>query len=90
METIFGFIAGYIAGSQDGKDGLQRLRASVTAILASDEVKRMSTEAIGLAEVTIRRAAAGKSLTGLSGTVGTVTELLAQRAGALGKGSRAA
>jgi hypothetical protein len=90
METIFGFIAGYIAGSKDGKDGLERLRASVKAILASDEVKRLSAEAIGMAEVTVRRAASGKSLTGLSGTVGTLAEALAGRAGALGKRSRAA
>ncbi len=90
METILGFIAGYIAGAQDGKDGLQRLRASVSAILASDEVKRLSAEALSMAEVTVRRVAAGKSLSGLSGTVGTVTDMLAQRAGAFGKGSRAA
>jgi hypothetical protein len=86
METIVGFIAGYIAGSKDGKDGLKRLRSSVEAIIKSDEVKRLTGEAMSLAEVTVRRAASGRSLSGLSGTVGTVTEMLSAR----GKGSRAA
>ena len=26
METIIGFVAGYIAGCQDGPDGVKRLR----------------------------------------------------------------
>ena len=38
-------------------------------------------------EATARRATAGRSL---SDTVGTVTDMLAHRAGALGKGNRAA
>jgi|HubBroStandDraft_4_1064222.scaffolds.fasta_scaffold15660_3 hypothetical protein len=90
METIIGFVAGYIAGCQDGPDGVKRLRATVQAILSSDEAKRLTSEAMGFAEVAMRRAASGRSLSGLSGTVGTVTDMLVHRASALGKGSRAA
>jgi hypothetical protein len=90
METLIGFVAGYIAGCQDGPDGVKRFRATVEAITKSDEVKRLTTEAMSFAEVAMRRAASGRSLTGLSGTVGTVTDMLIHRASALGKGSRAA
>jgi hypothetical protein len=90
METIIGFVAGYIAGCQDGPDGVKRLRATVEAILSSDEAKRLTAEAMGFAEVAMRRAASGRSLSGLSGTVGTVTDMLVHRASALGKGPKAA
>lgn len=89
METIFGFVAGYIAGCKDGQDGVKRLRASVEAIMKSDEVKRLAAEAMSFAEVAARRAASGRGLS-LSGTVGTVTDVLVNRASARAKGSRAA
>jgi hypothetical protein len=87
METILGFVAGYLAGCRDGKEGAHRLRASLEAILSSDEVKKMTAEAMSLAEIAVRRAASGKG--GLTGTVGTVSDILAHRA-AIGRGSRAA
>jgi hypothetical protein len=90
METIFGFVAGYLAGSRDGKDGAKRLRESAEAILGSPEVRRLTGEAMAMAEATFRRAAAGRNFGSLSDTVGSVTEMLAHRAGALGKGNRAA
>ena len=87
METLVGFVAGYLAGCQDGQDGLKRLRASVEAIMKSDETKRVAAEAMNFAEVIVRRAASGRSL---SGTVGSVTEMLVHRASEIGKGARAA
>ena len=90
METLIGFVAGYLAGCKDGQDGVKRLRASAEAILSSDEVKRLAAEAMSFAEVAMRRAASGRSLTGLSGTVGTFTDTLMHRASALSKGSKAA
>ena len=90
METLIGFVAGYIAGCKDGQDGVKRLRASVEAILGSDEVKRLTAEAMGFVEVAARRAASGRSLTGLSGTVGTVSDMLVHRASAVRKGPQAA
>jgi hypothetical protein len=90
METIFGFVAGYLAGCRDGKDGAKRLRESFEAILSSAEVKRLAGEAMTMAEAAARRATAGRSLGSLSDTVGSVTEMLAHRAGAIGNGNRAA
>jgi hypothetical protein len=90
METLIGFVAGYIAGCKDGQDGVKRLRATAEGILSSDEVRRLTAEAMGFAEVAVRRAASGRSLTGLSGTVGTVTDMLVHRASGLGKGPKAA
>jgi hypothetical protein len=90
METLIGFVAGYIAGCQDGPDGIKRLRSTVEAIVKSDEVKRLTAEAMSFAEVAVRRTAPGRSLTGLSQTFGTVTDMLVHRASALRKGSRAA
>ncbi len=81
METLFGFVAGYLAGCNDGRDGLKKLRASVEAIMKSDEAKRIAAEALSVAELTMRRAASGRSL---SGTVSTVTDVLMQRAQAIG------
>jgi hypothetical protein len=88
VETIIGFVAGYLAGSQDGKDGVARIRSSWAAIKNSAEVRRLVGEAVSFAGSAVRRSAGA----GLSETLGTVTDMLAQRASAAGKrqGSRAA
>jgi hypothetical protein len=75
METIIGFVAGYIAGSRDGRAGLERLRTSWRAIRTSPEVHRLVAETVVVAESTLRRAATG----GLSGTVHTVSDLISSR-----------
>jgi hypothetical protein len=90
METIIGFVAGYLAGCRDGKEGAKRLRESFEAIMSSAEVKRLSAEAMTLAEAAVRRAASTRNFGSLSDTVGGVTDLLAHRAGAIGKDNRAA
>ncbi len=87
METLFGFVAGYIAGCKDGQDGVKRLRAAVEAIMKSDEVKRLAAEAMSFAGVAARRVASGRSL---SETVASVTDVLVDRGSARGKGPRAA
>jgi hypothetical protein len=88
VETIIGFVAGYLAGSQDGKDGVARIRSSLTAIRNSGEVRRLSAEAFTFVERTVRQAAGAS----LSETFGTATDILARRASAIGRrpGSRAA
>jgi len=90
METILGFVAGYIAGCKDGSDGVKRLRESLQAIRESGEVRRLTGEAMTFAEAAVRRAAAARGFGNLSSTVGTVTEMLAHRANAIAKGDRAA
>jgi hypothetical protein len=65
METVIGFIAGFLIGSREGKEGVERLRASWQAIKSSPEVRRLAGQAVSVAEGTARRA----SLRGL-GAVG--------------------
>jgi len=95
METLIGFVAGYIAGCKDGPDGVKRLRSCAADIWNSGEVKRLAGEAMSFAEVLARdvlagRGASGSGLRGLSGAVGSVSDALGQRAGAFGKARRAA
>jgi hypothetical protein len=85
MEAIIGFVAGYLTGSREGRDGLERLRTSWHSIRTSPEVRRLASEAVVIAEATVRRAAGG----GLSETVSGVTDLIASRAAGR-QGQRAA
>ena len=73
METIIGFVAGYLVGSREGKAGLERLKTSWQTIRNSPEVRKMAADAITVAEQVVRRAPVG----GISGVVRT----LASRAG---------
>ncbi|HEV3291745.1 MAG TPA: hypothetical protein VG123_22430 [Streptosporangiaceae bacterium] len=75
METLIGFIAGYLAGSQDGKAGLERVKKSLAAIRSSPELRRVAMEGTSLAAALLKQATSR----GLAGTVGDVTELLTNR-----------
>lgn len=86
METIIGFVAGYLAGVNDGRDGLDRMRTSLTAIRSSPEARRLAWEAASLAQSAIRQLSRG----GLSDTVSGVTDLLGARATRGGRTARAA
>jgi len=83
METIIGFVAGYLVGSREGKAGLERLKTSWRAITSSPEVRKMASDAMVMAEQVVRRAPAG-------GMSGAVVRALASRATARRGTSRAA
>jgi hypothetical protein len=87
METIIGFVAGYIAGCQDGPDGVKRLRSTAADIMNSVEVRRIMSEGMRLL---VSRATSSRSLGELSGTVGGVTDMLVHRASGTRNRSRAA
>ena len=55
METVIGFVVGYLVGSREGQAGLARLKQSWRAIRTSPEVKRLASEAISLAEATVKQ-----------------------------------
>jgi hypothetical protein len=74
METIVGFVAGYLVGTREGKAGLERLKTSWRAITSSPEVRKMASDAIVMAEQVVRRAPAG-------GIGGAVVRTLTSRAG---------
>jgi hypothetical protein len=80
METIVGFVAGYLVGTRQGREGLERLRSSWNSIRTSPEVRKLAAEAVTIAEIAVRQASSG-GLKGLSGTVGGVTDILVRRAG---------
>ena len=73
METIVGFVAGYLLGTREGKAGLERLKTSWRAITSSPEVRKMASDAIVMAEQVVKRAPVG-------GISGTVVRTLASRA----------
>ena len=50
METIIGFVVGYLVGAREGKDGVERLKTSVSSIIGSAEARRMLAEAVAVAE----------------------------------------
>jgi len=87
METIVGFVAGYLVGTREGKDGLDRLRSSWHSIRTSPEVRRLAGEAVSMAEMAVRQVSGRGSL---GGTVGDVTDMLIRRAVGAREGSRAA
>jgi hypothetical protein len=89
METIVGFVAGYLVGTREGRDGLERLRSSWHSIKTSPEVRKLAAEAVTVAEMAVRRASSG-GFGGLGGAVGGVTDILVRRAVAAREGSRAA
>jgi hypothetical protein len=76
METIIGFVAGYLVGVSGGRDGLERVRSSWQAIRTSPEMRRLVTQGAAAAQAAVGRASRG----GLAGTIGGVSELIAARA----------
>lgn len=86
METIMGFVAGYLVGTRQGREGLERLRASLQSIKNSPEVRKLAAEAVVVAETAVRQASSG----GIKGLGSGVTDILVRRAVASREGRRAA
>lgn len=66
---MIGFIAGYLVGASQGRDGMARVRKSLEAIAASPDSRRLAAQATGIAG-TVRKQATSR---GLAGAVGEVT-----------------
>jgi hypothetical protein len=90
METIVGFVAGYLVGTREGRDGLERLRSSWHSIRTSPEVRKLALEAVSVAEMAVRQVSGRGNLSGLGGAVGDVRDMLVRRAAGAREGSRAA
>jgi len=76
METVIGFIVGYLVGSREGKEGLTRLRTSADAIMHSPEARRLAVQAITIAESATKEA----SSRGLGSIGAAVARNLLERA----------
>jgi hypothetical protein len=93
METVIGFVVGYLVGANDGKGGVERLKASITAIISSPEAHRLIGEAMTVAEPVVRQASrVGLSSIGggFGGVGGTVIRQIVNRAAGVREDSRAA
>jgi hypothetical protein len=89
METIIGFVVGYLVGAREGKDGVERLKTSVRSIIGSAEARRMLAEAVAVAEPIARRASSA-GLAGMSGIGGTMVRQIVNRAAGTREEPRAA
>ena len=78
METVIGFIVGYLVGSREGKAGLERLRISANAIMQSPEVRRLAAEAMTVAESAARQVSS-QGTGGIGGIGGSVARTLIER-----------
>jgi hypothetical protein len=87
METIVGFVAGYLVGTREGRDGVERLRSSWHSIRTSPEVRKLALEAVSVAEMAVRQVSGRGSL---GGAVGDVRDMLVRRVVGVREGSRAA
>lgn len=93
METVIGFVVGYLVGAQEGKSGLERLKASVASIASSPEARRLVGEAMAMAQPVVQKATSAglgniSGMGGLSGIGGAVVKQIVNRAS--GETSRAA
>ena len=89
METVIGFVVGYLVGAREGKGGLERLKTSVQSIMASPEARRLLGEAMQVAEPVARRASSA-GLSNIGGIGGTVVRELVSRAAGTRENTRAA
>jgi hypothetical protein len=68
VETFIGFAVGYLAGTKDGDQGLDRIKSSLREIAQSKEARRLASEAVTMAGALIGRRSA-------QGAIRTASEL---------------
>jgi hypothetical protein len=69
METVIGFIVGYLVGTSHGRAGLAKVRTSAEAIRTSPELRRLAGEATGIAGIVLKQA----TTQGVAGAASEVT-----------------
>lgn len=82
METLIGFVAGYLVGTKQGRDGLAKVRESIDAIRSSPEVRQMLLAGASVAGSAVRQVIGGGAGVALTGAV----EALARKASDLMSG----
>ncbi|MBP2320026.1 hypothetical protein JOF56_000411 [Kibdelosporangium banguiense] len=68
METVIGFAIGFVVGTQQGRDGLAKLRDSWNAVSTSPEVRQAVSVGVSMAGKAARQlmnGGAGKVLSGV-------------------------
>ncbi|HEX3789620.1 MAG TPA: hypothetical protein VHW44_17275 [Pseudonocardiaceae bacterium] len=64
METLIGFVVGYLVGTRQGREGLQKVREAVEGIRNSPETRQLV-----LTGVAVGRSAVGQVLSGGAGAL---------------------
>jgi hypothetical protein len=54
METLIGFAIGFVVGTREGREGLEKIRESWSAIRESTDVKHLIGEAISVVVPMVR------------------------------------
>lgn len=73
METIVGFVIGYLVGAREGPGGLDRVRTSLRSIRESPQLHELTTEASAFAAPIIKQVTAGSGGTLFRSALGAVT-----------------
>ncbi|MCA1654962.1 MAG: hypothetical protein LC635_00505 [Pseudonocardiaceae bacterium] len=73
METLIGFVIGYVVGSRQGRDGLQKARESFDAIRSSPEVQQLMATGVSIAGTTMKQLLSGGAGPMISGVVDAVS-----------------
>lgn len=73
METLIGFVIGYVVGTRQGRDGLAKARESVDAIRTSPEVRQLVATGASIAGGTLKQLLSGGAGPMLSGVVEAVS-----------------
>jgi hypothetical protein len=75
METLVGFMVGYLVGTRQGRDGMRRTRESFDAIRTSPDVRQLVATGAAIAGSTAKQL--------LSGGAGPLLAAVSRRAAVL-------
>jgi hypothetical protein len=81
METMIGFVIGYVFGTRHGRDGLAKARAALDAIRQSEETRRLVGTAFAAARPLIKQLATGGAGAMVTGVVEEIGRRVASDSG---------
>lgn len=79
METLIGFAIGYLVGTRQGRDGLEKMMSSLDAIRNSPEVKQMLVVGAATAGSAAKQVLGGTAGTALGGALGGALSALTKQ-----------
>jgi hypothetical protein len=78
VETIIGFAIGYLAGTKDGEQGLERIKSSLRDIAQSKEARRLASDAVTMAGALVGRRSAQGAIRTAGGLVRVVVRQITE------------
>lgn len=73
METLIGFMVGYVLGTRQGRDGLRAVRQSVEAIRNSPEARELLAGGVSVAGSMAKQLLSGGAAPMIANVVGVVS-----------------